>query len=104
MQYCEDPNCKDCHGPPGSEKYERWQLEQAVAAAKAAEETGRPKLPQTGVPIGRLRNRPCPCGSGKKFKKCCLGRVKAKMVKDGQHNARVEVPQSKEYHANTRSR
>lgn len=22
------------------------------------------------------RNNPCPCGSGKKFKKCCIGRVK----------------------------
>jgi len=22
------------------------------------------------------RNEPCPCGSGKKFKKCCLGSVK----------------------------
>jgi uncharacterized protein YecA (UPF0149 family) len=21
------------------------------------------------------RNEPCPCGSGKKFKRCCLGRV-----------------------------
>ena len=26
----------------------------------------------TGSPVGR--NDPCPCGSGKKFKKCCLGR------------------------------
>jgi len=24
------------------------------------------------------RNDPCPCGSGKKFKKCCLGKVEAK--------------------------
>ena len=23
------------------------------------------------------RNDPCPCGSGKKFKKCCLGKVEA---------------------------
>lgn len=22
------------------------------------------------------RNAPCPCGSGKKFKKCCIGKVK----------------------------
>lgn len=21
---------------------------------------------------GRLRNKPCPCGSGRKFKKCCI--------------------------------
>lgn len=23
---------------------------------------------------GRSRNAPCPCGSGRKFKKCCMGR------------------------------
>ncbi|MEI6562868.1 MAG: SEC-C metal-binding domain-containing protein [bacterium] len=23
-------------------------------------------------PNGRKRNDPCPCGSGKKFKKCCI--------------------------------
>jgi preprotein translocase subunit SecA len=22
------------------------------------------------------RNEPCPCGSGKKFKKCCIGKVR----------------------------
>jgi len=22
------------------------------------------------------RNDPCPCGSGKKYKKCCLGKLK----------------------------
>ena len=29
----------------------------------------------TGVKI--RRNQPCPCGSGKKAKRCCLGEVKA---------------------------
>lgn len=24
------------------------------------------------------RNEPCPCGSGRKFKKCCLGKTAAK--------------------------
>ena len=28
--------------------------------------------PSTGSPVGR--NDPCPCGSGKKFKNCCLGK------------------------------
>lgn len=38
----------------------------------------RPKMKQTGnLPIVRDepkigRNDPCPCGSGKKYKKCCL--------------------------------
>jgi hypothetical protein len=26
------------------------------------------------------RNKPCPCGSGKKFKKCCLGKRERKMT------------------------
>jgi len=30
----------------------------------------------TGPKVGR--NEPCPCGSGKKYKKCCLGQEKAK--------------------------
>jgi hypothetical protein len=29
---------------------------------------------RTDKPVGR--NDPCPCGSGKKFKKCCMGRAK----------------------------
>jgi hypothetical protein len=33
---------------------------------------GKPKpFRSPGAPIGR--NDPCPCGSGKKYKKCCLG-------------------------------
>ncbi len=36
------------------------------------------------------RNSPCPCGSGKKYKKCCLSHakkeVKAKESPDPQHN------------------
>ncbi len=42
----------------------------------------RPDLDEDGVPIPERnpyrdvgRNDPCPCGSGKKFKKCCLDKV-----------------------------
>jgi hypothetical protein len=28
------------------------------------------------------RNEPCPCGSGKKYKKCCLDKQSNKMDKD----------------------
>lgn len=31
-----------------------------------------------GVKVGR--NEPCPCGSGKKYKKCCLGKAQAALV------------------------
>ena len=36
-------------------------------------------VPPTGKQLKRNkigRNDPCPCGSGKKFKKCCLGSIK----------------------------
>jgi hypothetical protein len=32
--------------------------------------------PMTGRPVGR--NEPCPCGSGKKYKHCCLDKDEAK--------------------------
>lgn len=38
------------------------------------------KIPATG------RNNPCPCGSGKKYKKCCLG--KDESIASGQQNQR----------------
>lgn len=39
----------------------RWVYESGIIAPKAA--------PVTSTKVGR--NDPCPCGSGKKFKKCC---------------------------------
>jgi len=39
----------------------------AVESSKAPE--GKPEPIRVGVKVGR--NDPCPCGSGKKFKKCC---------------------------------
>ena len=34
-----------------------------------------------------MRNRPCPCGSGKKFKKCCISLVNKgpRFVKEDSH-------------------
>jgi SEC-C motif len=47
---------------------------------RGADKPGRDRLVSLGMPhrdpfrnIGR--NDPCPCGSGKKFKKCCLNGV-----------------------------
>ncbi len=47
-----------------AERQRRWREEAASAAARPAPEAPPPK-------VGR--NEPCPCGSGRKFKKCCLG-------------------------------
>jgi uncharacterized protein len=52
-----------------------------LAALVAARPPGQPAqrimdlLPPTGAPPARpRRNDPCPCGSGIKFKHCCLGK------------------------------
>jgi len=44
---------------------ENYLMEMAV---KPTEKQMARRPPKVG------RNEPCPCGSGKKFKKCCLGR------------------------------
>jgi uncharacterized protein YecA (UPF0149 family) len=33
---------------------------------------GWEQIPEKSVKVGR--NDPCPCGNGKKYKKCCLGK------------------------------
>jgi len=43
----------------------------APAFEKAAKPEGTP-FKSAGAPLGR--NDPCPCGSGKKYKKCCGGK------------------------------
>jgi hypothetical protein len=50
----------------------------------AAEPTGR-------VKVGR--NAPCPCGSGKKYKKCCLGKDEA--ASKGSDEPALAVPEGK---------
>ncbi len=48
---------------------ERRQRKQALVMNAPGEEAEAPKTIIRGPKIGR--NDPCPCGSGKKFKKCC---------------------------------
>jgi len=46
-------------------------------AEKAADMAVKQRVTVSVTPRGRIRrNGPCPCGSGRKFKKCCLGEVK----------------------------
>jgi len=33
-----------------------------------------PDVPVEGVKMKKPRNKPCPCGSGKKYKHCCLNK------------------------------
>ena len=46
-------------------------------AERAAEHAVKKRVNVSLTPRGRVRkNGPCPCGSGRKFKKCCLDAVK----------------------------
>ncbi|MEG3070254.1 MAG: hypothetical protein HQP61_10175 [Peptococcaceae bacterium] len=58
-------------------KYEKPHLKPFPAGVSPDAMGNMPHL--TGVPGGKSRkpgrNDPCPCGSGKKYKKCCLGKA-----------------------------
>jgi hypothetical protein len=72
---CDCDDC-DCHCDEDDEDYgetpdddtevEDWDDDEADSAPK-------PHVEQRSV-IKIGRNDPCPCGSGKKYKKCCLGK------------------------------
>ncbi len=53
----------------GKQKWGGYFDDELAAAAKAAEMRGDTKG-------AAARNQPCPCGSGKKFKKCCMNLVR----------------------------
>ena len=58
---------------PGSNV--RAQQEAAIAASQQSGEKKREPVRNLGKKVGR--NDPCPCGSGKKFKACCMRREAA---------------------------
>ena len=51
--------------PSGKSGEEKPKPEQETSSSEAASQKTQPK-------VGR--NDPCPCGSGKKYKKCCLNK------------------------------
>ncbi|WP_363182354.1 DUF1186 domain-containing protein [uncultured Lamprocystis sp.] len=57
------------------EELERWYCFQAPAQRLPKNSDRRPVVPQMPAPARAAtkvgRNEPCPCGSGKKYKKCC---------------------------------
>ena len=52
--------------------------------------------PTTGRPLGR--NEPCPCGSGKKYKHCCLDKDEAK-ARDARAKAAEKAARAAEKEA-----
>jgi Protein of unknown function (DUF1186)/SEC-C motif len=61
-----------CFSEQYREDQERWQQ-------RAEADTGRSQHLQNPFK-GVGRNDPCPCGSGKKFKKCCLATVRLESI------------------------
>jgi len=63
----------------------RVRVDQGVERQRVAKETGTVAASQTQVKKQPVRkaaakvgpNDPCPCGSGKKYKKCCMQKDKA---------------------------
>jgi hypothetical protein len=53
-------------------------------------EVESPGVPVTNPYRDVGRNDPCPCGSGKKFKKCCLNTLKANQFSSAPHRAGPE--------------
>ena len=59
------------HSLGGWGKYIKWLKTNKIAKMDSAGYLVR--LPQT-TPPKISRNAPCPCGSGKKYKKCCINK------------------------------
>ncbi|MCH2139659.1 MAG: preprotein translocase subunit SecA [Phycisphaerales bacterium] len=55
--------------PTPEQEAERTAVAAAAAAANEGRSSRRRPVPTTAAVVGR--NEPCPCGSGKKYKKCC---------------------------------
>lgn len=62
---------------PTEDQVREW-IKEAVIAAEAqqatAAPTARPSAPGQVTGSSPARNQPCPCGSGRKYKKCCGAR------------------------------
>jgi hypothetical protein len=60
-----------------SEDYQRARARRAAQLVERAAEAARQDSSDRNPWRHVGRNNPCPCGSGKKFKKCCLGKADA---------------------------
>ena len=63
---------------PDARRSKRERVAKVTGESGGGDDGYRPKEaagPQDGIKVGR--NDPCPCGSGKKYKKCCYLKDKA---------------------------
>jgi SWIM/SEC-C metal-binding protein len=63
-EFCQENEVEVIVGIEPDKAEDLTDIERALAAREPARAT-----PKIG------RNDPCPCGTGKKFKKCCFGRA-----------------------------
>lgn len=61
------------------------------------------RAPMDRAPARIGRNQPCPCGSGNKYKKCCLGSVQSAASEASAHN-RIETLMQEGYRASMSGR
>ena len=76
MQFCSDPNC-ECQKDPAHPSRNPFgpNLNGSFTPLPAPPDAPRPsnnKARKPGIRVSQMRNQKCPCGSGKKFKKCCM--------------------------------
>jgi len=75
----------------GGHKKRHWQLllkKEKWMTKKTERRNLRRRIQGVTMPIGRKRTRwgrnwPCLCGSGKKYKHCCIGDIDALTASDG---------------------
>lgn len=81
-EQCADPACEFCAGraeePDGLKDLDAAKPAEAEHTPPAMPQTpsaqpiiSQPAVAKAAPPPAAGRNRPCPCGSGVKFKKCC---------------------------------
>ena len=57
-------------------KHGEWESGMTYKNTKEIQEMLQNKPVDILKYIGVGRNHPCPCGSGKKFKKCCIDKIR----------------------------
>lgn len=92
-------------GPSAESVARRWSGEDDHPGQTTQQQAALPPDRQGESSGGRFggdrmsdvgRNEPCPCGSGKKYQKCCLGRQEEPAVAEGSAGVFAEIRQALE--------
>lgn len=86
--YSDDPNANTlCTSPLSADLIKNWAMfkEQPKKTSKASKNKMAKMAFQNPAPVKKVkinRNDPCPCGSGKKYKFCCLNKPKEEPLQE----------------------